>query len=54
MCVEIGEDPLTSLSLWSKELNVTEFNNNFNDKRTFNWNKSIKQYVKIKYERRIK
>ena len=34
MCVEIGEDPLTSLSLWNKELNLTEFNNNFNNKRS--------------------
>ena len=33
MCVEIGVDPLTSLSLWNKELNLTEFNNNFNNKR---------------------
>ena len=54
MCVEIGEDPLTSLSLWSKELKLTEFNNNFNDTRTLNWNKSIKKYVKITYENRIK
>ena len=33
MCVEIGVDPLTSLSLWNKELNLIEFNNNFNNKR---------------------
>ena len=25
MCVEIGVDPLASISLWSKELNLTEF-----------------------------
>ena len=62
MCIEIGVDPLASISLQSKELNLAEFyytfsnsnNNNINDKRSFNRNKSIKKYVKKTYESRSK
>ena len=50
MCVEIGVDPLTSLSLWNKELNLIEFNNNFNNKRSLieinQLRNMIKSYMK--------
>jgi hypothetical protein len=62
MYIEIGVDPLANISLWSKEINLSEFYYTLAiqiititmTKRSFGRNKSIKKYVKKTYESRRK